>query len=131
MKYLGTIIFIIVFALVGYFGYNFLTTKPVSERKFRKAHRYLNYRIDTLRNNQHKMLTNQKVLYRNQQILRDSLASLSQQMRQIQGKLDSLQSQVKMLYYGQTVIYDALTSSQPSKTSKSKFQKLIDWFRGK
>ena len=131
MKYLGTIFIIVMLALVGYFGYNFLTTKSVSEREFRKAHRYLNYRIDTLRNNQHKMLSNQKVLYRNQQILRDSLASLSKQMRQMQGKLDSLQAQVRMLYYGQTVIYDALTSPEPDRSSKSKFQKLIDWFSGK
>ena len=105
--------------------------KPVSTKRFNQAHKYLNRRIDTLSRNQKIMIDNQKTLYRNQMILRDSISKLYSQLRQLNQKVDSLHREVKMLHYGQTVIYDAITSPQPSKVSQSKFQRLIEFFSGK
>ena len=131
MRHLGFVVTLLLIAVGVYFATDLWFSRPVSKREFGRAHRLLNQRIDTLRANQHKIISNQRVMYRNQQVLRDSLVSLSRQMHQLHRQLDSLQSQVEMLHYGQTVIYDALTSPEPSRSTESKFQQLIDWFSGK
>jgi prefoldin subunit 5 len=131
MRHLGFVLMLLLIVTGVYFATDLLMNRPVTKREFRKAHKFLNERIDTLRDNQHKMISNQKVLYHNQQVLRDSLASMSRQMQLLHNKLDSLQSQVEMLHVGQTVIYDALTSPEPNRRSESKFKQLIDWFSGK
>ena len=130
MRHLSFAILLVLVGVGIYLVSDFWLSRPVSKQEFVRAHKFLNRRIDTLRDNQHKMIANQKVLYRGQQALRDSLVSLGRQMRQMQSTLDSLQSQVRMLRYGQTVIYDALTSPEPSRRSQNRFRQLIEWFSG-
>lgn len=130
MRHLSFAILLVLFGVGVYFVGDFWLSRPVSKQEFVRAHKFLNRRIDTLQDNQHKMIANQRTLYRSQQALRDSLISLGRQMRQMQSTLDSLQSQVRMLRYGQTVIYDALTSPEPSHRSQNRFRQLIEWFSG-
>ena len=131
MRTLSNIFILAVLLLFGWFAYElFAGGKPVSRREFQGAHRYLNRRIDTLRDNQRQMLKNQRVLYGNQRALLDSIYRLNTQLVRLSGKVDSLRQSVRMLQTGQYVIYDALTSPEPNGRSKSKFRQLIEWFSG-
>jgi len=104
--------------------------KPVGRQEFKRAHAYLNKRVDTLSRNQRTMIHNQKVMYRNQKALLDSIRMLNARLSQLSGKLDTLNAQVHNLEVGQYVIYDAITSpQQPNAQSKESFLNLRKWFR--
>jgi len=102
--------------------------QPVSKAQFQKAHKYLNKRVDTLSRNQKVMIRNQKAIYTNQQKIMDSVRLLQEKLSLMSHQLDSLQSQVHNLEVGQYVIYDAITSPQPTRQSKDKFLNLRNWF---
>ncbi len=115
------------FSLLTILSFNCFDS-PVGRKEFRKAHTYLNKRVDTLSRNQKVMIRNQKIIYTNQQRIMDSVRQLQEKLTLMSHQLDSLQSQVHNLEVGQYVIYDAITSPKPSEQSKSNFLNLRNWF---
>jgi len=136
MKYLSYMLIIVFTVAIGWFALDIITSRPVSQKEFRQAHKYLNKRVDTLSRNQKVMIHNQKLLYKNQQTIIDTVDLMRRQLldsiTQLQTQLEQMQEVIWDLYKGQQAIYFSVTKQQNinSFEAENRWRKILNWLKG-